>query len=183
MPRPLAFRMLTAQVRAFLIHTGCKMTARRISLSDLAHVAEIIAAVAVIVSLVYVARGLQDNTQAVNAAAVAAITSGSRESLLAAAIDGDLARIRSEGNADPSSLSAVDADRYFLYVRQLWLNFQNVWTQWKLGTVDQGVWLGYEAALCDILSSPGMRSEWGRHAPALDRDFVNLVEGCQQLTE
>ncbi len=154
---------------------------KKLSLADMASVAQIVGALAVVLSLLYVAKGLNDNTAAVKAASVTAITAGSRESLLSAVTDAEFARIRIEGDKDPSKLSELDAYRYFLFTRQLWLNFQNVWTQWKLGVIDDQLWTGYESAMCEIMASPGMRSQWPRHAHAYAQEFVELVESCSQF--
>ena len=148
------------------------------SLSDLAHLAEIVAAVAVILSLIYVGRGLKDNTAAVRAASMHEITNASRQSLLSIASDENLAKIRFIGDQDPSQLSEMEAYRYFFYTRQLWLNFQNVWMQWRLAVLDDQLWGGYENVLCALLDNPGIRMEWSNHASALDPGFVTLVERC-----
>ena len=151
----------------------------RLSLSELASIAEIIGAVAVVISLIYVAQSLRDNTAAVQSASVLELANASREGLLAIASDPDLARIRMEGDRDPGSLEEVDALRYFLFYRQLWISFQNAWVQWGLGAVEDEIWAGYNTGMCGIISVPGPSQEWPRHAPVLHPGFVRLVESCQ----
>lgn len=81
---------------------------RRMTLSDWAQLAEIVAAIAVVVSLVYVGIGLRDNTAAVRSAALQAVTSTSQASLLAQASDLELSRVRRVGDDDFEKLTEDD---------------------------------------------------------------------------
>ena len=91
------------------------MDVNKTRLGELAQIAEIVAAVAVVLSLIYVGRGLIDNTAAIRATSVQAITSGTREALLAVAVDEDLSRIVRIGSADRSMLSGDEAYRFSLF--------------------------------------------------------------------
>jgi len=150
------------------------------NLTDLANIAQIIGAVAIVVSLIYVGRELKANTAAVEAASLQSITNSSSVSMLSVVENADLADIRMRGDADPEQLTGADRMRYVLYQRQMWLHFQNVWTQWKLGVIDDDVWGGYERVICDDLMSTPQRLQWWRdvHAAAMSTGFVRLVENC-----
>lgn len=116
-------------------------------LGDLAQIAEIVAAVAVVLSLIYVGRGLIGNTAAIRASSVQAITTGTREALLAVAVDENLSRIVRIGSNDRSKLSVEEAFRFSLFSRQRWLFFQGIWIQRNLGVLDDQVWGAYEQAI------------------------------------
>ena len=150
----------------------------RLKLSDLAQVAEIVAALGVIASLIYVGAELKANTAMVRAATVHAITTSSRDVLVDVALDEDFARIRQMGEADRSSLTEAEAFRFFQFSRQNWLYFQSVWIQHNLDVVDDRAWESYRRIFCGIISRPGNREEWPEHRPALDPDFVAEVEAC-----
>lgn len=64
-----------------------------------------------------------------------------------------------------------------LYQRQMWLHFQNAWTQWNLGVVDDDVWAGYQKVICDDLVGTDTRMTWWSdvHAYALSESFANMV--------
>ena len=156
------------------------MDVNKTRLGELAQIAEIVAAVAVVLSLIYVGRGLIDNTAAIRATSVQAITSGTREALLAVAVDEDLSRIVRIGSADRSMLSGDEAYRFSLFSRQRWLFFQGIWIQRNLGVLDDQVWGAYERAICTVISNDdsGDRAEWPNHVSVLDPEFVNMVEEC-----
>ena len=152
----------------------------KLTLGNLAHLAEIIGAVAIVISLVYVGQELNANTAAVQAASLQSVTNASSVSMLAVVENEDFARIRVQAMRDPSQLSETEQLRWFLYQRQMWLHFQNVWQQWELGTLDNGIWEGYERVICrDLLSDEATRQQWQEtHAFALSTKFVRHVGNC-----
>ncbi len=150
----------------------------RSRLGELAQIAEIIAAVAVVLSLIYVGRGLNDNTSAIRASSVQEITTGTREALLAVAVDEDLSRITLIGREDPSALTNEELYRFQLFSRQRWLFVQAIWIQRNLGVLDDKVWGAYERVACEIMTNSGDRVEWPNHMEVLDPEFVSLIEEC-----
>jgi hypothetical protein len=151
------------------------------TLSNLAHLAEIIGAIAIVISLVYVGRELNANTAAVQAASLQSVTNASSVSMLAVVENEDFAKIRIQATRDVSQLSETERLRWILYQRQMWLHFQNVWQQWKLGTLDNGVWQGYERVICrDLLGAETARQQWQDwHVYALSAEFVSHLDRCQ----
>ena len=157
---------------------------KRPSLADVAHLAEIVGAVAIVISLLYVGQELKSNTAAVKAASLQSITNASSGSILAIAENGELARIRLIGDQELSQLTNVERFQYRMYYRQLWLHMQNVWSQWKLGIVEDDVWEGYERAMCTILFSTFEGEErWIKdHSPAFSEEFVAYVLRCDEAS-
>ncbi len=151
---------------------------KRPGLSESAQIAEIIAAVAVVVSLVYVGKELRSNTAAVRAASMQAVTGASSEILLTVASDSALSRIRQIGDRDPSALTDAEAYRYHTLIRQVWLTMQHVYLQNELQVVDPRVWGAYHRVICTMWSQPGPRATWPVHSGILDPDFVAFVERC-----
>ena len=90
----------------------------RIKLAELAQIAEIFAAVAVVVSLLYVGMEVQSNTAAVRGAAMQAIATTDADALMTVAADADLSEIVRIGQMNPSQLSEADAFRYDTFMRQ-----------------------------------------------------------------
>ena len=141
-------------------------------------VSEIVAALGVIVSLVYVGIELQQNTIASRATTAQAIVDSSRNFLLDIAMNDEFNRILRVGQADLSQLNEAEANRFSMYSRGNWAYFQNVWVQWTLGVVDDRIWNTIAAIICQIQASPGNREEWKKHKVILDPEFVDLVDRC-----
>lgn len=151
---------------------------RKPTLSELAQWSEVVAAIAVVVSLVYVGKGLQENTIAVKAASVQSINDGTREALMDLATSAELSQIVATGTVDRSALDDLEKARFHSYSRQRWLFFQTVWLQNELGVFDTRSWQAYARIACETISTPGNRDEWPHHVDALDPGFVEFVESC-----
>jgi hypothetical protein len=151
---------------------------KRLGLSELAQLAEVVAAMAVVLSLIYVGRELQSNTAAIRAASLQGVADASAEILLSTASDSALSRIRQVGNRDVSLLTEAEAYRYHTLLRQVLLSLQNVYFQHELGVLDSRIWAGYQRVLCDMFANPGVRDAWAVHEHILDPEFAKLVEDC-----
>lgn len=151
---------------------------KRPSLAEFAQLAEVVAAVAVIISLVYVGRELRSNTAAIRAESLQGVADASAQILLTTASDSALSRIRQLGDQDVSLLSEAEAYRYGTLMRQVLLTFQNVYFQYELKVLEPRVWRGYQRVICDYSSNPGIRDTWDLHRHALDPGFAEFVESC-----
>jgi hypothetical protein len=153
---------------------------RKPTLSTLAQLADIMAAVAVVISLVYVGRELRLNTTAIRGAAQQSITATQADIVLLEVSDSAVARIREIGDANPSDLTETESARYRHLLRQIWVNLENVYFQNDLGLIDPRLWDVNHRTICQIWSAPGARATWPDHRAVLDAEFVALVESCPQ---
>lgn len=144
-------------------------------LTQLAQLAEVVAAAAVVLSLVYVGREVSANTAAIRAASIQEAASQSSGALRQWATDTTMIRIRL---SDPSTLNPIERTQYFLWSRQRWITWQSLYFQNELGVFEPGVWIGYQNIICDAATSDGEVAEWPRHRSSLDPGFVALVESC-----
>ena len=151
---------------------------KKLKLGELAHYAEIAAAITVVVSLIYVGRQVEENTAAIRSSTMQAVANSSDIALQNQAADEDLTRIRMTGNADISALTELEAIRYMSFNRGQWLRMQNIYAQQQLGVLDEGFWYTYSRIICDIYSPPGVRATWSDHSGVLEPDFVKFVESC-----
>lgn len=153
---------------------------KRPGLSDIAQIAEIVAAAAIVISLVFVGKELQANTAAVRAASSQAMTGASSEILLTVASDPELSRIRRIGDRDPSALTEGEVYRYHTLIRQVWLTMQNAYVQNELDAIEPRVWRAYRRVVCTMWTNPGIRASWPVHREILDPDFSATVERCSE---
>ena len=151
---------------------------RKLTLSECAQIAEVVAAIAVVLSLVYIGVGLRDNTAAIRSASVQAITTTSISGLIAQTTNADLSRLRRAGDIDPTQLTEDEAYRYSTLYRQIWLSFQNVFLQRDLGVIGADLWGTYERIICNEFAKVGVRTTWQSHANVLDPKFVAAAEAC-----
>ncbi|MBT8433010.1 MAG: hypothetical protein KJN95_00020 [Gammaproteobacteria bacterium] len=153
---------------------------RKPNLAELAHVAEITAAIAVIISLIYVGQQVRENTAAIRSATMQAVANSSDVALQNQAASEQISRIRRIGDTDISALTPAEAARYWTIYRAIWIRMQNIHAQQQLGVLDDSFWYTYSKIICEIYDIPGARAIWPSHADVLDPEFVEFVESCTE---
>jgi hypothetical protein len=116
--------------------------------------AEIVAAFSVVVSLVYVAAEVRQNTRALDSATFQAVSSDVRD--LAAVLPYDVrGKIR---NGEP--LTAGERSQYAVYTYIALLLYESWWQQWQLGTLDTEVFDAYITGMSGTMSDSVARAFW-----------------------
>jgi hypothetical protein len=146
---------------------------------DLGQALQILANVAVVAGIIFLAFELRQTNSSIRSASVQAVTNSTGEALRLLAADDDLGSIRRRGNEDYASLDADEAERYQAWYRQFWLGFQNNYIQYKIGALDPDMWNSYARIICQNIGVSGARTTWPDHASVLDVEFVDLVESCE----
>lgn len=139
--------------------------------SDYAAIAEIIAAIAVVISLVYVGLQVRQSTRVSSAAARHAISQFALEFSIFKAEHADrLAHVYSA-----SDLS--DGDLMFRWWNHMtvFLHAETYYRHHELGLMPGSHWEGYVRYVDGYLDTPGVPEFWADVGPAFSRDFSNWV--------
>jgi len=146
-----------------------------VSLQDLANVGEFVGGIAVIVSLVYLAIQIRQNTQSQRAATFQAVTDSISE-LTQIGIDPELGRIFTVGLQGSGSLSETEERQFHFMLLNGMRRFENAHLQWRSGVLSDEQFEGFRNGNARILLSPGGRKWWPLwqdHFSAPFREFVN----------
>ena len=152
---------------------------RKPRLAELAHLAEITAAIAVIISLLYVGQQVRESTAAIRSSTMQDVANSSDMALQYQAASEELSRIRKIGDADVTALTDMEASRYWTMNRAIWIRMQNIYAQQQLGVLDDSFWYTYSKVICEIYVLPGAHAIWPDHSKVLAPEFVEFVESCQ----
>jgi hypothetical protein len=146
---------------------------------------ELVAAVAVLVGLIFVGLELRQNTDAVQAATLQSQTDASTEFLQLIAADADLARIVFQARGGGGQLSELDSFRNFMLVRARWIRIHNAYLQWQRGTLSEDDWKTIESRICgsDLDGPAPYSSTWEDHRSTLSDGFVSFVEDCWSASQ
>jgi hypothetical protein len=139
---------------------------------------EVLAALGVIVSLIFVGVEIRQNTAAARGATFQAISDGAAQSAFDAGANDHIPKLFAQIRAsDPplSEFSAEDQERlrfiYLFTVRRL----ENVWVQVNEGVVDQGAFDRFQPRV-GYVGSRSFRDFWSDGKPAFSSDFVSHFE-------
>ena len=139
---------------------------------------EVIAAIGVIVSLIFIGVEIRQNTAAARGATFQAISDGAAQSAFDVASSDHLPRLFAQIRAsDPplSEFSAEDQERlrfiYLFTVRRL----ENVWVQVNEGVVDEAAFERFQPRV-GYVGARSFVDFWSAGKPAFSSDFVSHLE-------
>lgn len=137
---------------------------------------ELIGAAVVLVTLVYLAQQIRQNTKALSASAIDSVTNHGFQELR---WWDELAEIVLKAEKDPASLSELEVRRVRYCTIASIRNRQNEYFQYIKGALDQDVWDASERLIAGILLTNSISKEWFDSEAAksvLAKDFYSLVQ-------
>ncbi len=132
-------------------------------------IAELAGAIAVVVSLVYVARQVRATMEQ-------SISDRLSENLMVAA-SSDLGSIIFRGLSDSSNLSEEEQARLIFYLGGWLRTLEQAHRQYRRGFLDESIWNGYEAYLRMTMPAKFHQAYWQDRRMIYNEEFRNLVDG------
>ena len=143
---------------------------------------EVLGAIAVVLTLWYVAGQIRQNWRATRASTVHGVNTAianawrpfqdsSRASVYIAALEGI------------DSLSAEERVRFFALMHVVAKTWEDTWFQWRVGTLGDAYWEGQQASFLDIFSQPGPQEYWALRKHWFDLDFREFMENALDAHE
>lgn len=145
-------------------------------------VGEILGAVTVVLSLVYVAAQLRQNTKALRRAASADAIAAIRHWNDALIRDPEVARIFSEGLSGFHALNESDRVRFITLLVNFFKTFEDLHYQYVEGALDREVWAGYEHLGKMYFNTPGMREYWAERRAIFSASFQRWMDAIADQT-
>ena len=146
-------------------------------------IAEIIAAIAVVITLIHLGIQLRQSRLQSVRDSVDAITRERAEFIRLLATDADLSRIVPKGLAADTRLPAGEYFRFTSYLYYLFIQLEMGFRKWKSGEIDEDLWAGWHEAVHWWLRCPGTRSWWRNNAAGgFTRKFQNYVNAIIEET-
>ena len=139
-------------------------------------VGEIVGAVAVFATLVYLSIQIRQNTKSVRASALdASITalSAIRQSTYE---NPDLSELHLKGSTSPESLSEEEAFRYRLFLHNVFLSFWHMFTQSRYADLPGDVWEVQKPVIVRVVCSAGGQWFWQNYKAEFEESFREEVD-------
>jgi len=148
----------------------------QIDLNALGNIGEFVAAVGVIVTLVYLAAQVRQNTASVRAATYHAIVESYAAFSSLVGQDSEVARVLQAGLSQPSELSEADEFRFNFLMLSAARRWENAFYQHEHSMLHASQSQGLQAGTLLLLTSPGGRTWWGRFGHHYSSEFREWVE-------
>lgn len=144
---------------------------------------EVFGGVAVVMSLVYVAAQVRQNTKALRGRATADATAAFRTWNDALINDPTVARIFSKGVEDMKALDDDGRARFIVLIINLLKTYEDMHYQFSQGSMDPDVWEGWEQLAALYFTRPGVRQYWGERRQIFSRSFQRWIDRLEAPTE
>lgn len=148
----------------------------KLKLSELASIAEIVGAVAVVVSLIYVGVQVNDSASAVRAASANDANVAVRDWYLEVGSDQQTSQVFYDALASPEALPAHEEFQFLMMFHAVFLAFQNSYLLAEEGTIDIELREALTRAILGVKDTPGMRRYWRQRKSYLHTEFADYVD-------
>jgi len=152
----------------------------RMSLEQASFVAQILSALAVIASLIFVGFQLRKTTSAIRATSSQA-HAGLYTDLVRSIIDNpEFARAWSIGLTDPNALKEEEWVQFVAYASALFRLYESSRVQWLNGRLDPQHWHTVERQALDFGHLPGLHLAWKLRGHWFSPEFREWFDGLQR---
>ncbi len=148
-----------------------------LDITTLAAWGEFIGGIAVVVSLVYLASQIRQNSKLLRASTASATTATTSDFSSLIVQDPDVARILREGTADRSPLSEDDLLRFDYLLGMAFSAWNQEYQFAGDGVIGRSVWENRMRTMRRVLPRPGYRQWWTEWGDTYPDEYRNLVDG------
>jgi hypothetical protein len=154
-----------------------------VNVQELAAVADIVGALALVITLIYLAiqlrqntKEIEENTKAVRAAALHASLSYALDTRLSVSTSGDVASIYARGMENPESLDEIEIIRFRLLMASIVDTFLNMYSQTKMSGFSPETWEAQANSARRVLASNGGRWFWSAYGSEYNESFRKEID-------
>jgi hypothetical protein len=148
----------------------------KFKLSEWANIAEIIGAVAIIVSLIYVSVQVKDSTRAIKSTATNDAATAMQSWYQTVGSNEQTSRVFYIGMTDPDVLSREEMFQFIMITHAAFLAFQNSYLLAEQGTLDPEIRVSITNTLLATKDLPGYKIYWRQRGPLFNKSFREFVE-------
>lgn len=141
------------------------------TLQDFASIGELVGAVGVIISLIYLAAQVRQNTAALRASSITRVTDRTAESMGMVATDPELAKLLGKGVAGDSPLEPDERIRFELLMGMWFTHWQGMHRQISVGAIDEELFNAWLPVIAFYARSPRVSDWLGSSRSALTPEF------------
>lgn len=147
------------------------------SLEQLGVIANIVGAIAIVISLVYLAIQIKDSARSSRSAAVTDATTAMQSFYQELGSNPATSRLFLQAVTNPDALSEQDQFQYVMLMHSCFLGFQRSYFLAREGTLDVALRDSIGTAIQAINRTPGIQLYWRQRKAYFQPEFVEWVEG------
>lgn len=141
------------------------------TLEDAAALSQIVGAIAVVASLVFVGFQIRGNSRALRAATAQAVHDNYAAWYSALMSDPGALDASARGFTDYAGLPPADRARFVCIYMAFLSHSQNAFHQWKAGHLSDALWVGWEALMMNLVNTKGGAEFWAERSYVFGKEF------------
>jgi hypothetical protein len=142
-------------------------------------IGQVVGAVAVVISLIYLAREVRRNTGATHLTAMRSMHDAFNRWIQQLGQYPDLAELYTRGLQDLKSLEDTEITRFTALLHGEFRNFEEIYHLKAKGHLEEDVWHGWEAAMRDTNGYPGVQFFWRLRSHWFSDEFAKFIDQVQ----
>ena len=140
-------------------------------------VGQIVGAVGVIISVIYLALQVRSNARQTRLASMLAMSRAFNQWLQSLAENAEVGELYYRGVRDFAAMKGSDLPRFSALMDHLFRIYEDMYYQKLEGHLDPRVWRGFEAPMRDIIAYPGIQAWWRSRSHWFSREFADFING------
>lgn len=146
------------------------------TIQEMGALGEVIGAIAIIITLIFLALQIRQNTKAVILNTGHAITEEFRSMFELIAANGELAELINKSANTDVNITGADKARYWAYTSNFIYAFENAYFQSAQGALDSNKWAGMKRMVTDYAHLPGFQEYWPSRKHWYSDTFQHFME-------
>ena len=139
-------------------------------------IGELGGALAVVVTLVYLAIQIRQNTDSVRSNTFQSVSESFNAWSVQLIRDPEVVKLYNSGLTDYEALEEIERSRFQLLISTQFRNYENIYYQHRHATLDHEVWPARRASMIEFLGQPGVQRWWRRRGGFFGESFRALVD-------
>ena len=148
------------------------------TLQDLGSIGEFVAAIATLVTLIYLALQIRQNSESVKAAAAQSVLASLNEALQSAAAMPQLSRVVALGQADYSQLSGDERHQFVIWMFAWFRIIEQAHHNYVLGYLEPKIWDGHAKHIHSVMQSPAVVRWWKLRRSVFSSEFQAFIDSA-----
>ena len=153
------------------------------TIQELGSIGELLAALATIGTLAYLAIQVRQSTRALRSSTFQEISNDMSVSSETVAAHADLSVVLVKGAENLADLSPDERLRFSFFLLMTFRRLESIFIQRRLGFIAPALTEGFERSAISVIASGGGAEWWTSAKPALSADFVAYVDQMLESTE
>jgi hypothetical protein len=150
-----------------------------VSIQDLGSIGEFVGALAVVLSLLYLATQIRQNTAATRASSYEDVAQGMRAFMALIAEDEELAQLYLRGAAKADHLSPSDQVRFEMLLGHFFANYDMAVDLYRRQMIDEKMMVPYTRFADSLLAQPGVAEWWQTSQHFFSDDLRSHIEASK----